>query len=252
MLPEQTTLPEPKSDASVLFSVDLGGITSVRLRSPSGLVSDLLRDDSIVVENRIGVTIPKGSAVYISGISSSSFGLPATRLPQVALARSDSTATMPCVGITQQDIPHNTQGRVMTEGMLTGINTSTWPANTILYNSKVTAGALTSVPVAPPEVDQFVAVCVRSHASEGQILVTTQTAILAGMPNGYATLDGDSKVHDYQIKYPVGSGAALPTADALWRGRQFIVLGGAGVADKVHVCVKTATDTYIWVQIATG
>lgn len=73
-----------------------------------------------------------------------------------------------------------------------------------------------------------------------------------GAASGVASLDANSKILDAQVKYPVGSGAALPTADASWRGRRFIVLGGAAVADTVHICLKTATDTYVWVQIATG
>lgn len=46
--------------------------------------------------------------------------------------------------------------------------------------------------------------------------------------------------------------AALPAADASLRGQRRFVRGGAGVADKLFVCVKTGTDTFIWAQIATG
>lgn len=39
---------------------------------------------------------------------------------------------------------------------------------------------------------------------------------------------------------------ALPTASSELRGRFFLVDGGAGVADVLHVCVKNAADAYVF------
>jgi hypothetical protein len=39
----------------------------------------------------------------------------------------------------------------------------------------------------------------------------------------------------------------LPTGAAVYRGRRFRVLGGAGVADVVSECAKNAADAYVWV-----
>lgn len=39
----------------------------------------------------------------------------------------------------------------------------------------------------------------------------------------------------------------LPTGAAVYRGRRFRVLGGAGVADVVSECSKNAADAYVWV-----
>lgn len=47
----------------------------------------------------------------------------------------------------------------------------------------------------------------------------------------------------------VRSGAELPTAVAADRGKIFVVLGGAGVADTIHVCIKVAGGTYAWKAI---
>ena len=44
-------------------------------------------------------------------------------------------------------------------------------------------------------------------------------------------------------------GAALPTAASQLRGMQFLVQGGAGVADVLYVCMKSAADTYSWVAV---
>ena len=44
---------------------------------------------------------------------------------------------------------------------------------------------------------------------------------------------------------------SLPTATPEYRHRLVMVPGGAGVADVIYVCHKTATDTYAWVDIST-
>jgi len=46
--------------------------------------------------------------------------------------------------------------------------------------------------------------------------------------------------------------SALPTPEEAYRGHMIRVEGGAGVADKLYICMKTATDTYTWVEVASG
>jgi len=50
----------------------------------------------------------------------------------------------------------------------------------------------------------------------------------------------------------LGSIAGLPEASSSYRGMMIRVEGGAGVADKLYICMKSAADTYSWVQIASG
>jgi len=50
----------------------------------------------------------------------------------------------------------------------------------------------------------------------------------------------------------LGNVSSLPTASASYRGMVIRVEGGAGVADKLYICMKSATDTYSWIQIASG
>jgi Pectate lyase superfamily protein len=45
---------------------------------------------------------------------------------------------------------------------------------------------------------------------------------------------------------------ALPIASSTNRGQMLRIEGATGVADKLYVCMKSATDTYSWVQIITG
>jgi len=57
---------------------------------------------------------------------------------------------------------------------------------------------------------------------------------------------------DKFIKVGKDSDGILPTADSSYRGKMIRVEGGAGVADKLYMCMKSAADTYSWVQIASG
>lgn len=48
------------------------------------------------------------------------------------------------------------------------------------------------------------------------------------------------------------STTALPTCDSTTRGQMRIVEGASGAADVLHVCLKSAADTYSWKATATG
>lgn len=40
--------------------------------------------------------------------------------------------------------------------------------------------------------------------------------------------------------------AALPTASVNYRGKVALVLGAAGAADVIYLCMKDAADAYAW------
>ena len=46
--------------------------------------------------------------------------------------------------------------------------------------------------------------------------------------------------------------ATKPAAAAGYRGGFLLEPGAAGVADKLYCCMKSSTDTYNWIQVATG
>lgn len=174
--PEQTVLPAPAADNEQLFAVDVLGITSLRAQSPSGLVTDLQRDSTFVAGNNTGATIAKGRVVYTTGATNSSYGLPATRLPAIALASAAAAAQMPAIGVTLQNIPNSAGGRVMEEGMLTGVDTSAWAAGARLFVGA--DGLMTNV--APSDRVQRIGIVIRSHATEGQIWISVKTMFVQG------------------------------------------------------------------------
>jgi hypothetical protein len=63
-------------------------------------------------------------------------------------------------------------------------------------------------------------------------------------------------ITQYSGYLQLGNGYSLPTPDASMRGRMMYVAtaveGQTGTADKVFVCLQSATGTLSWVQIATG
>lgn len=122
----------------------------------------------IQVRNSSGVTILKGTPVYVSGYN---FGI---ELVEVAPADASSSATMPAIGLMEYDLPTNTSGSVDVSGRISGVDTSAFSVGSqgVLYVSE-TAGALTNVAPVEPALTQQIAIVLRSHASLGVLEVST-------------------------------------------------------------------------------
>jgi len=67
----------------------------------------------------------------------------------------------------------------------------------------------------------------------------------------YAEADSSGGIQNY---FPVIIGASFtePTASSTYRGALYFKKGGSGTADNLLMCMKSASDTYSWVTIATG
>ena len=99
------------------------------------------QDVLIYVKNVTGVQIDKGSVVRISGATGDN------ALISTASYDSDGLSAN-TLGITNQDIPHDSFGYVMTEGRLLGINTNAFSAGQLLYLG-ATGSIIGTAPVAP-------------------------------------------------------------------------------------------------------
>lgn len=122
------------------------------------------QEQIIRVTNTTGTAISNGRAVYVSGASSGH--------PSVSLAKADASPTSQSIlGVTTTDIPNGGFGYVCVLGMVNGIDTSAYPAGTILYLSPAVAGGLTSVsPVQPNYVVEVCEVLTQS-AIDGRVFV---------------------------------------------------------------------------------
>jgi hypothetical protein len=153
----------------------LGDLTDVNidpalLEADFGLVYDgtewVVASPPVLVDghNQTGVTIPKGTPVYVAGTHSSG-------KPLLAPADADGAETYPAIGLTHEDFADGVDGHVMLSGILTHVDTSAYSAGDALYLS-TTPGVLTNVrPTAANEKVQKVGLVTRVHATAGSILI---------------------------------------------------------------------------------
>ena len=138
----------------------------------------------IQVHNQTGVTITKGTPVYVSGTHSSG-------KPTVAPADSNGANTYPAIGLIDRDLPSGTDGYVLISGKLFQVDTDTpgWNAGDALYLSAV-PGQLTNVrPLSVDQKVQKVALVTRRHPTVGTVLVIGAGRV-NDIPNELTALTG--------------------------------------------------------------
>jgi hypothetical protein len=149
------------------------------------------------VNNRTGSILAKGTAVYLSG----SQGNRITVAKALGVTDAFSANTF---GIVAESIANNQSGYVITEGLITGINTSALVEDSAVYLSPTVAGGLTSTKPQAPQHTVYIGVCVKSNAGSGELFVKIR--------NGQE-LD---ELHDVRITSPVEKSSLYYTG-GLWR-----------------------------------
>ncbi len=188
--------------------------------------------------NRSGVTINKGEAIYISGISGNT--------PEVGLADADNASSMPAFGLAAETAIDNANLEIITFGSLTGIKTdySGWALGDTLYVS-TTPGLLTDTPpTGESSLIQNIGTVERLHSSNGSIKVGG-----AGRTNATPNLDAGN------IFYGNGSNqstsVALNTLADLTDATNIAAAGGViptGTPDGS----KFLRDDQVWTAIPAG
>ena len=150
----------PDEIMTLVYNTGIGGWTiQSHPNSPAGVPSASALID---VRNTSGSTIAAGAPVYITG-----YNVGQGRV-EIGLADSDDAAKMPSIGLATASITNNTNGTVIANGVLTGINTSGYSVNDGLYVA-TTAGTLTNIKPTSDQV-QRIGTVTRANAS-GIILV---------------------------------------------------------------------------------
>lgn len=117
--------------------------------------------------NNTGITIPNGSCLGIN---------PATN-SYVLFIADGTLSPVTIVGVTTQDIPDTTQGRITVWGRVRDLDTTgtpfgeVWTAGQILYVSTTIAGGFTNVKPTAPNLSLPIAQVISVHATTGQIAV---------------------------------------------------------------------------------
>lgn len=125
------------------------------------------RENWVRVYNDTGSTITNGSVVYVSGKEDTSDQL------TIALAKADAANTSKVIGIATHDIETATFGYVTQFGYIGGLNTASFSDGESIWLSADTAGAFTSTPPESPNYTVFLGYVVDSHASTGNLFITT-------------------------------------------------------------------------------
>jgi hypothetical protein len=122
------------------------------------------QDLIVKVINNTGSTIPNGSPVYVTSVSSGQ------TYPNVALAKADVAATASVIGLTNGAIPNGAFGYVTSQGTIDNVNTSTYTVGQVLYLSPYSAGQLMNT-VPPTGITVQVGVVTFVNSTTGHIYV---------------------------------------------------------------------------------
>jgi hypothetical protein len=151
------------------------------------------------VNNRTGATLTKGTAVYLSG----SQGNRITVAKALGVTDAFSANTF---GIIAESIANNQSGYVITEGLITNINTSALVEDSAVYLSPTVAGGLTSTKPQAPQHTVYIGVCVKSNAGSGELFVKIR--------NGQEI----DELHDVKISNPSNNASLYyKLNEKLWR-----------------------------------
>lgn len=190
------------------------------------------------VNNRTGTTLNKGDVVYLSGSQGNRITV------AKAIATSDPTSAN-TFGIVAESIADNQSGYIITEGLITGLNTSSLTQDSAVYLSGTTAGALTSTKPQAPIHGVYIGVCVESNNGNGKIFCKIR--------NG-SELD---ELHDVQISSPVNNASLyFKSNEGLWRDTTAALLVSdtasmltnylrTGVAASTYLTQSNAASTYL-------
>ena len=190
------------------------------------------------VRNSTGSTITKGQVVYISGSTG--------QIGNIILAQANAYTTSQVIGVANQDIANNTDGYVVTQGIVEDVNTNGFTAGAQIYLSATTAGALTQTEPSAPNYAVHMGVCLYANNVHGKLWINPmnksidsgyiigQIAIAQGGTNSTATPTAGA--------VPYGTGTAYAFTAAGTSG-QVLTSNGAGAPTWATPAVyATVTD----------
>jgi len=165
----------PPAGTARFHALTTNGFTRFEMDNEAPTNITLGRDNVFIGRNTTASPITKGQAVYVSGSTGN--------VPNVALAKADSMATLPAVGIALDDMSVNAFGQIMKLGVLSSFNTSTYSTGNTLYVSTTTAGAFVATRPSYPSFVQRMGTVLVSGVGNGSVLVVT-TPFVGGQETG--------------------------------------------------------------------
>lgn len=131
----------------------------------------------VLIECQSGEALTIGQPVYISGTHESG-------KPIVSLANNAASSTMPAIGLVGETVISGVDVLVQANGLLSGIDTSSYAAGQSLYVNGT--GVLTTTKPTGTALIQKVGVVSRSHATAGSIVIQGAGRVndLPNLPEG--------------------------------------------------------------------
>ena len=179
----------------------------------------------IQVKNTSGVTLAKGAPVYATG------SVGASGEVEVALANASSSATMPAIGLLEEELVANAEGEAIVIGTLFEVDTSAYAINGSVYVA-VGGGLTPTRPTGATELVQNIGRVTRVHATTGIIVVmgpartndtpnaiSARTVALNGTTSGTVTIQPAAAAGTWSL--------TLPTTDG--NSGEFLQTDGSGV-----------------------
>lgn len=163
---DDSTPVTPPTSAATVYVVDNNGKTTLQYNDSNGTPFRFFRDNLVIVRNQTGSNLTKGQAVYVTGSTGN--------IPRIALAKADSQISAEANGILFEDINTNSFGYMMTQGVLSSFDTSSFSSGSDLYLSPTTPGGLTATKPSYPNFSTKVGVVLVSGVGNGSILVQTE------------------------------------------------------------------------------
>ncbi len=167
------------------------------------------------VFNDLGTTQDKGLVVYLNGVQGDR--------PKIALAQANNEMnSSKTFGLIYDDILDMQDGQVITEGLLSGLDTDIvgWNEGDALWLSPTVAGGYTNVKPSAPNHAVFIGTLVRKHQTQGSVQVKIQ--------NGYEL----QELHNVSIPTTPSNNDVLTynSSTGLWEAQA----AGAGSAKYVR------------------
>ena len=162
-LVDQIAPAPPVSGTLVLQSTNQQGFSVPHVYDTQGNAMELTRECLTIVRNVTGSPMTKGQVVRVTGSTGS--------VPTVGLAKADSPATLPAVGILYENIANNAYGRMLIIGNLENFNLSAFSTGALLYVSDTVAGGLTAT---PPTLAQSMGSVLNNGVGNGVLQVFTR------------------------------------------------------------------------------
>jgi hypothetical protein len=179
------------------------------------------------VTNADSVTITKGQPVY-------AFGAQGNRMSvKLASNTGDATSAQTVGVVFSSSIGANQKGFIITQGVISGVNTSAYSPGDQLYLG-ATAGTLTATkPVAPNHL-VYIGIVERANAGNGQIYVKPQNGYeLDELHNVLITSESNNDILQYE------------TSSGLWKNKTFPTLTSGTVTSVAVAAGTTGSDVNI-------